>query len=100
MPASTTAILQEFINEKFDIDYSQLSRPRIINETSLTYQTSREAAVEVEPEGRDDFEQEIYRSRLDAKLIYIDPKEHRSISNPSRRGYPEGEAFSRFIWQA
>ena len=58
-PAWTTELLQRFIRDEFEIDYSQPSCRRLMKEAGLSYQTPREAAAEADPQEREAFEQEL-----------------------------------------
>lgn len=58
-PAWTTKLLQEFIREEFNINYSSSSCRRLTKEAGLRYQTSKKATAEADPEEREAFEQEI-----------------------------------------
>ena len=58
-PAWTTELLQEFIRDRFEIDYSRPSCRRLMKEAGLSYQTPRKAAAEADPEDREAFEQEL-----------------------------------------
>lgn len=57
-PAWTTKLLQQFIRDKFYIDYSQPSCRRMMKEAGLSYQTPRKAAAEADPMGREDFDEQ------------------------------------------
>ena len=57
-PDWSTKLLQEFILNQFEIDYSRPSCRRLMKEAGLSYQTPRKAAVGADPEDRDAFEQE------------------------------------------
>lgn len=58
-PAWTTDLLQRFIREEFEIDYSRPSCRRLMKEAGLSYQMPRKAAAEADPEDREAFEQEL-----------------------------------------
>lgn len=58
-PAWTTELLQEFIHNKFEIEYSRSSCRRLMKEAGLTHQTNRKAIAEADPDERETFEQEL-----------------------------------------
>ncbi|WP_224337791.1 IS630 family transposase [Haloprofundus halobius] len=49
-PAWTTELLQRFIRDQFNIDYSRPSCRRLMKEAGLNYQTPRKAAAEADVE--------------------------------------------------
>lgn len=57
--AWTTDLVQQFIRERFEIDYSRSSCRRLMKETGMSYQTSRKAADDIDSEGWDSFEEEL-----------------------------------------
>jgi transposase len=54
-PAWTPALLDEFLEETFDVDYSIPSCRRLMKEAGLSYQKPRRTAAEAEPDDRDGF---------------------------------------------
>ena len=61
-PAWTTELLNRFIRDEFEIDYSRPSCRRLMKEAGLSYQTPRKAAAEADSEDREAFEQELINS--------------------------------------
>lgn len=47
-PAWTTALVQDFISERFDTEYSRPSCRRLLREAGLRYQTPRSAAADAD----------------------------------------------------
>ena len=52
-PAWTPALLREFLEETFDIEYSIPSCRRLMKEAGLSHQKPRRTAAEADPEDRD-----------------------------------------------
>ena len=61
-PAWTPALLDEFLEETFDVDYSIPSCRRLMKEAGLSYQKPRRTAAEAEPEDRDEFHDDLKKS--------------------------------------
>ncbi len=57
--AWTTELVQEFVRDRFNVDYSRPTCRRLMKEAGLSYQTPRTAAAEADPEDREAFEQEL-----------------------------------------
>jgi transposase len=57
-PASTPALLKDFLEETFDVDYSIPSCRRLMKEAGLSYQKPRRTAAE----DRDEFRGELKKS--------------------------------------
>lgn len=58
-PAWTTELLQEFLRNRFNIDYSPPSCRRLMKEAGLSHRTPRKAAAEADQEDREEFEEEL-----------------------------------------
>jgi transposase len=56
------ALLDEFFEETFDVDYSIPSCRRLMKEAGLSYQKPRRTAAEAEPEDRDEFHDDLKKS--------------------------------------
>jgi len=54
-PAWTPALLQEFLQATFDVEYSRPSCRRLLKEAGLTYQKPRRTATEADKEDLDGF---------------------------------------------
>lgn len=51
-PAWTTELLQAFVRDRFEIEYSRPSCRRLMKEAGLSYQNPNQAAAELDPEDR------------------------------------------------
>lgn len=72
-PAWTPTLLDAFLEETFDVDYSIPSCRRLMKEAGLSYQQSPRTAAEAEPEDRDKFDEELKNRReMDATVVCID----------------------------
>ena len=72
-PASTPALLTDFLEETFDVDYSLPSCRRLMKEAGLSYQKPHRTAVEAEPADRDEFHDELKKKRreMDATVVCL-----------------------------
>ncbi len=61
-PAWTPALLCEFLEETFDVEYSIPSCRRLMKEAGLSYEKPRRTAAEAEPEDRDEFHDDLKKS--------------------------------------
>lgn len=61
-PAWTPALLDEFLEETFDVDYSISSCRRLMKEAGLSYQKPRRTAADAEPEDQDEFHDELKKT--------------------------------------
>ena len=61
-PAWTPALLTDFLEETFDVDYSLPNCRRLMKEAGLSYQKPHRTAVEAEPADRDEFHDELKKS--------------------------------------
>ncbi len=61
-PAWTPTLLDGFLEETFDVDYSIPSCRRLMKEAGLSYQKPRRTAAEAEPDDRDEFHEELKKS--------------------------------------
>lgn len=60
-PAWTTELLQAFVRDRYDVEYSRPSCRRLMTEAGLSYRTPGKAAAEVDPEDREAFELKLKR---------------------------------------
>jgi transposase len=61
-PAWTAALVQRFLRESFDLEYSRASCRRFMKEAGLSYQKPRRTAAEADPDDRDEFHDEMKKS--------------------------------------
>ena len=61
-PAWTPALLQEFLRDTFDVEYSRPSCRRLLKEAGLTYQKPRRTAAEADQEDIEEFYDELKKS--------------------------------------
>lgn len=54
VPAWTTDIFQQFIEDRFEIDYSRPSCRRLMKEAGLRHKTASQVAADADPEIRDE----------------------------------------------
>jgi len=61
-PAWTPALVQEFLDETFGVEYSYPSCRRLLNEAGLSYQKPRRRAAETDESDQEAFHDEIKKS--------------------------------------
>lgn len=61
-PRPRPALVQEYLAETFDVEYSHPSCRRLMKEAGLSYQKPRRTAAEAEAEDRDEFDDELKKS--------------------------------------
>ena len=61
-PAWTPALVQEFLQETYDVEYSYPSCRRLLKEAGLSYQKPRRTAAEAEESDQDEFHDEVKKS--------------------------------------
>ena len=72
-PASTLALLQEYLRETFEVEYSRPSCRRLMKEAGLSYQKPRRRATEADPKEREEFADELKKhGEMDATVVCID----------------------------
>ena len=60
--AWTSALVQEYLDDQFDVAYSRPSCRRLMKEAGLSYQKPRRTAAEAEAENREAFNEELKKS--------------------------------------
>lgn len=60
-PAWTTDLLQAFVRDRFDVEYSRPSCRRLMKEAGLSCRNPHEAAAEIDAEDREELTQELNR---------------------------------------
>jgi len=61
-PAWTPAVAQEFLEERYSVEYSIPSCRRLLKEAGLSYQKPRRSAAEAEESDKEEFHDEIKKS--------------------------------------
>jgi len=61
-PAWTPALVQDFLEDTYGVDYSYPSCRRLLKEAGLTYQKPRRTAAEADEDDRDEFHDELKKS--------------------------------------
>jgi transposase len=61
-PAWTPALVQEFLEESYGVEYSYPSCRRLLKEAGLSYQKPRRSAAEAEESDREEFHDELKKS--------------------------------------
>jgi transposase len=61
-PAWTPALVQEFLEDSYDVEYSYPSCRRLLKEAGLSYQKPRRRAAEAEESDQEEFHDEIKKS--------------------------------------
>jgi len=63
-PAWTPALVQQYLEDTYGVEYSQASCRRLLKEAGLSYQKPRPSAAEADPEERDEFHEELEKSGM------------------------------------
>ena len=61
-PAWTPALVRDFLEERYGVEYSYPSCRRLLKEAGLTYQKPRRTAAEADESDRDEFQEELKKS--------------------------------------
>lgn len=61
-PAWTPALVQQYLDEQFDVEYSRPSCRRLLKEAGLSYQKPRRQTAEAEAEDREEFRDDLKKS--------------------------------------
>jgi len=61
-PAWTPALVQQFLEETYDVEYSNPSCRRLLKEAGLSYQKPRCSAAEANEDNREEFHEELKKS--------------------------------------
>ena len=61
-PAWTPALVQDFLQDTYGVEYSYPSCRRLLKEAGLTYQKPRRTAAEADEDDRDEFHDELKKS--------------------------------------
>jgi len=61
-PAWTPALVQEYLDETYDVEYSIPSCRRLLKEAGLSYQKPRRTAAESDAEEQETFREELKKS--------------------------------------
>ncbi len=73
-PAWTPALVQEYLEETYGVEYSIPSCRRLLKEAGLSYQIPRRSAAEADEDDQEEFYDELKKKRqeLDATVVCID----------------------------
>ncbi|MWV39786.1 IS630 family transposase [Natrialba sp. INN-245] len=91
-PAWTPALVQEFLEETYGIEYSYPSCRRLLKEAGLSYQKARRTAAESEAEEQETFREEPQKKRrkMDATVVCIDQTKKSVQVEPRAAWFPRG----------
>lgn len=91
-PASTSALVQEFLEETYGVEYSYPSCRRLLNEAGLSHQKPRRTAAEAEESNQEAFYDELKKTSGDGRHSSL----HRSDQEirPRSSRVPRGTQLS------
>ncbi|QLH82053.1 IS630 family transposase [Halosimplex pelagicum] len=91
-PAWTPALVQEFLEDTYGVEYSYPSCRRLLKEAGLSYQKPRRTAAEAKEADQEEFHDEIKKKRaeMDAKIVCIDQTKKSVQVEPRAAWFPRG----------
>ncbi|TMT87014.1 IS630 family transposase [Haloterrigena sp. H1] len=91
-PAWTPALVQQYLDEAYDVDYSIPSCRRLLKEAGLSYQKPRRTAAESDADEQETFREELKKKRqeMDATVVCIDQTKKSVQVEPRAAWFPRG----------
>ncbi|WP_254525940.1 IS630 family transposase [Natrinema caseinilyticum] len=91
-PAWTSALVQQYLNETYDVEYSIPSCRRLLKEAGLSYQKPRRTVAEAEADEQETFHEELKKKRreMDATIVCIDQTKKSVQVEPRAAWFPRG----------
>ncbi|PGF13830.1 IS630 family transposase [Natrinema sp. CBA1119] len=91
-PAWTPALVQEFLEETYGVEYSYPSCRRLLKEAGLSYHKPRRTAAEAEESDTEEFREELKKKRreMDATVVCIDQTKKSVQVEPRAAWFPRG----------
>ncbi|MFC7197819.1 IS630 family transposase [Halosimplex aquaticum] len=91
-PAWTPALVQQFLEETYGVEYSYPSCRRLLKEAGLSYQKPRRSAAEADEDDQEEFHEEFSKKRreMDATVVCIDQTKKSVQVEPRAAWFPRG----------
>ncbi|MFC6716702.1 IS630 family transposase [Halovalidus salilacus] len=91
-PAWTPALVQQYLAETYDVEYSLPSCRRLLKEAGLSYQKPRRTVAESDADAQETFRKEFKKKRreLDATVVCIDQTKKSVQVEPRAAWFPRG----------
>nr|WP_206335677.1 IS630 family transposase [Natronolimnobius sp. AArcel1] len=91
-PAWTPALVQQYLEETYDVEYSIPSCRRLLKEAGLSYQKPRRTAAESDADEQETFREEFKKKRrqMDATVVCIDQTKKSVQVEPRAAWFPRG----------
>nr|WP_191452955.1 IS630 family transposase [Halogeometricum sp. CBA1124] len=91
-PAWTPALVQEYLEETYGVEYSIPSCRRLLKEAGLSYQKPRRSAAEADEDEQEAFHDELKKKRreMDATVVCIDQTKKSVQVEPRAAWFPRG----------
>ncbi|MFD1562873.1 IS630 family transposase [Haloarchaeobius amylolyticus] len=91
-PAWTPALVQQYLDETYDVEYSIPSCRRLLKEAGLSYQKPRRTAAESDADEQETFREELKKKRreMDATVVCIDQTKKSVQVEPRAAWFPRG----------
>ncbi|WP_222914137.1 IS630 family transposase [Natrinema sp. SYSU A 869] len=91
-PAWTPALVQQYLDETYDVEYSLPSCRRLLKEAGLSYQKPRRTAAEAEADEQETFHEELKKKRreMDATVVCLDQTKKSVQVEPRAAWFPRG----------
>ncbi|WP_265108824.1 IS630 family transposase [Halosolutus halophilus] len=91
-PAWTPALVQQYLDETYDVEYSIPSCRRLLNEAGLSYQKPRRTAAESDADEQEAFRENLKKKRrkMDATVVCIDQTKKSVQVEPRAAWFPRG----------
>ncbi|WP_086009782.1 IS630 family transposase [Natrinema pellirubrum] len=91
-PAWTPALVQQFLEETYGVEYSYPSCRRLLKEAGLSYQKPRRSAAEADEDEQEEFHEEFQKKRreMDATVVCIDQTKKSVQVEPRAAWFPRG----------
>jgi len=101
-PASTPAIVQQFLDDTYDVEYSIPSCRQLLKEAGLSYQKSRRKAAEADEDDQEVFHDEFKKAAGDGRhnSLYRPNQEIRASRAACRVVSARHAAVHRALWPA
>jgi len=90
-PAFTPALVQQYLDETYDVEYLTPNCWRLLEEAGLSYQIPRRTASESGADEQETFREELKKRReMDATVVCIDQTKKSVQVEPRAAGKPRG----------